>query len=259
MGSSPISSERAARILVCVLAAGASSRMGFPKLLAAYPGPDGADTCLLARACRAALGSRAAQVAVVTGAYAGEMAPVLEGLREGFEDSRRHAGGADLADPARAPEPRLVELRNHAWPQGQASSVRLAARHALERGFDAVVFMAADQPFVTVEHLDALIAAFEQTQAAEPAGAEPPPAPFALRSRCGTRQGNPCLFPREALPLFEALAGDEGARQLFRSGALRAVPADIPADPAHDVFRDLDTPEDFAAFVRERRQATPSR
>ena len=100
MGPSPISSGRAARVLVCVLAAGASSRMGFPKLLAAYPGPDGTDTCLLARACRAALGSRAAQVAVVTGAYAGEMAPVLEGLREGFEDSRRHAGGADPADPA---------------------------------------------------------------------------------------------------------------------------------------------------------------
>ena len=257
MGSSPISSGRAARVLVCVLAAGASSRMGFPKLLAAYPGPGGADTCLLARACRAALGSRAAQVAVVTGAYAGEMAPVLEGLRGGLEDPSRHAGGADPADPARAPEPRLVELRNGAWSQGQASSVRLAAQHALARGFDAVVFMAADQPFVTAEHLDALIAAFEQMQAAGPAGAAP--APFALRSRCGTRQGNPCLFPREALPLFEALAGDEGARQLFRSGALAAVPADIPADPAHDVFRDLDTPEDFAAFVRERRQATPSR
>lgn len=257
MGSSPISSERAARVLVCVLAAGASSRMGFPKLLAAYPGPGGADTCLLARACRAALGSRAAQVAVVTGAYAGEMAPVLEGLRGGLGDPSRHAGGADPADPAHAPEPRLVELRNDAWSQGQASSVRLAEQYALARGFDAVVFMAADQPFVETEHLDALIAAFEQTQAAEPAGAAS--APFALRSRCGTRQGNPCLFPREALPLFEALAGDEGARQLFRSGALAAVPADIPADPAHDVFRDLDTPEDFAAFVRERRQATPSR
>ncbi len=79
------------------------------------------------------------------------------------------------------------------------------------------------------------------------------PAPYALHSRCGTRQGNPCLFPREALPLFETLAGDEGARQLFRSGTLAALPADIPPTPGHDVFCDLDTPEEFAGFVEGRR------
>ena len=96
------------RVIVCVLAAGASSRMGFPKLLATFPGPDGADTCLLARACRAALGSRATQVAVVTGAYAGEMEPLLEGLREEFEKSHQSIAGIELADSAAAPALRLV-------------------------------------------------------------------------------------------------------------------------------------------------------
>ena len=249
MGSS-ISGGWKACVLVCVLAAGASSRMGFPKLLAAFSGSDGAGTCLLTRACRAALDSRATQVAVVTGAYAGEMAPVLEGLREGFEDSRQCIGGAGLTDSATAPAPRLVELRNDAWSQGQATSVRLAAQYALAYDFDAIIFMAADQPFVEVEHLNALIAAFENMRAAE--APEAMAVPFALRSRCGTRQGNPCLFPRETLPLFEALTGDEGARQLFRSGVLVVVPIDIPPVPGHDVFCDLDTPDEFERFKATR-------
>ena len=249
MGSS-IPGGRETRVIVCVLAAGASSRMGFPKLLAAFPGPDGADTCLLTRACRAALDSRATQVAVVTGAYAGEMAPVLEGLREGFEDSCQCIEGTGPADSAPASTPRLVELRNDAWSQGQATSVRLAAQYALANDFDAIIFMAADQPFVEAEHLNALIEAFENMRATE--ATEATAAPFALRSRCGTRQGNPCLFPRETLPLFETLTGDEGARQLFRSGALTAVPTDIPPVPGHDVFCDLDTPEEFERFKAAR-------
>ena len=264
MVSSPIPSGWAARVLVCVLAAGSSTRMGFPKLLATYPGPDGAGTRLLERACRAALDSRAAQVAVVTGAYAAEMAPVIERLSGTCASSERRGAGAGTAAgedglvgevgpagpsmPAAATEPRLVVLRNDAWSQGQSSSVRLAARHALAHGFDAAIFMAADQPFVEAAHLDALVAAFENMQAAGPADA--PGAPYALRSRCGERQGNPCLFPREALPLFETLAGDEGARQLFRSGALLAVPTDIPPVPECDVFCDLDTPEEFMEFAR---------
>ena len=249
MGSS-IPSGRAARVLVCVLAAGASSRMGFPKLLAAFLGSDGAGTCLLTRACRAALDSRATQVAVVTGAYAKEMAPVLEELRGLFEKSHQSIEGAGPAGSASARMPHLVELRNDAWSQGQATSVRLAARHARDNDFDAIIFMAADQPFVEAEHLDALIAAFENMRATEAAGAAA--TPCALRSRCGTSQGNPGLFPRETLPLFDALTGDEGARQLFRSGMLVAVPADIPPVPGHDVFCDLDTPEEFERFRQAR-------
>ena len=245
MGSS-IPGGREARVLVCVLAAGASSRMGFPKLLAAFPGPDGADTCLLAHACASALDSRAAQVAVVTGAYADEMEPLLEELCDRFGESRQYIEGTGPADSASARMPRHVELRNDAWSQGQATSVRVAAQYARALDFDAVIFMAADQPFVEAEHLDALIAAFEDMRATEAAGAAA--TPCALRSRCGTHQGNPCLFPRETLPLFETLTGDEGARQLFRSGVLVVVPIDIPPVPGHDVFCDLDTPDEFERF-----------
>lgn len=249
MGSS-IPDGRKAHVLICVLAAGSSSRMGFPKLLASFSGSDGAGTCLLTRACRAALDSRATQVAVVTGAYADEMAPVLEELRGRFEKSRQNIEGAGPTDSACAREPRLVELRNDAWSQGQASSVRLAAQHARALDFDAIIFMAADQPFVEAEHLDALIAAFEQMQGTEATAAAS--ASFALRSRCGTHQGNPCLFPRETLPPFETLTGDEGARQLFRSGTVTPIPVDVPCAPGTDPFCDLDTPEEFEQFRQAR-------
>ena len=234
------------RVLACVLAAGSSSRMGFPKLLEPYLERSELTTCLLEHACEVALDSRACQVAVVTGAYAGKMTPILESCA-GFDQLRRLE---KLGDRGRGTARHLVELRNDTWSQGQATSVRLAAQHARALDFDAIIFMAADQPFVEAEHLDALIAAFEQMQGTEATDAAP--ASFALRSRCGTHQGNPCLFPREALPLFETLSGDEGARQLFRSGTIAAVPADIPPAPGHDVFCDLDTPEEFEQFRQAR-------
>lgn len=238
--------RQTSRVLACVLAAGSSSRMGFPKLLEPYLERSGLTTCLLEHACEVALDSRACQVAVVTGAYAGKMAPILESCA-GFDQLKRLE---KLGERDRGTVRRLVELRNDAWSQGQATSVRLAAQHARALDFDAIIFMAADQPFVEAEHLDALIAAFEQMQGTEVTDAAP--APFALRSRCGTHQGNPCLFPRETLPLFETLTGDEGARQLFRSGTLTPIPVDVPPVPGHDVFCDLDTPEEFEHFKATR-------
>lgn len=238
--------RQTSRVLACVLAAGSSSRMGFPKLLEPYLERSGLTTCLLEHACEVALDSRACQVAVVTGAYAGKMTPILESCA-GFDQLRRleKLGGRD-----RGTARHLVELRNDAWLQGQATSVRLAARYACDNDFDAIIFMAADQPFVEAEHLDALIAAFEQMQGTEATDAAP--ASFALRSRCGTHQGNPCLFPRETLPLFETLTDDEGARQLFRSDTLTPIPVDVPCTTGTDPFCDLDTPEEFERFRQAR-------
>lgn len=243
--------RQTSRVLACVLAAGSSSRMGFPKLLASYSEHSGLTTCLLEHACEVALDSRACQVAVVTGAYAGKMTPILESCA-GFDQLKRleKLGGRD-----RGATRHLVELRNDAWSKGQASSVRLAARHARDNDFDAIIFMAADQPFVGTAHLNALVAAFEALCHAEASHAQPTetrPAPIALRTRCAGRQGNPCLFPRETLPLFETLSGDEGARQLFRSGMLTPIPVDVPCAPGADPFCDLDTPEEFERFRQAR-------
>lgn len=317
------------RTLVAVLAAGRSARMGFPKLLAPYPDGHGGQTCLLERACTEALASRAAHVAVVGGAYLPQTRALVAACAKMCARSARfpdvaspHPGrpaqqavqrtGAPLrtAGPRLAqstqgplvtsdtdgPLDRLVLLENDAWQQGQSSSVRLAAAHADEHGFDALLVMAADQPFVCARHLDALIAAFEERgaqRAGEPweepdtrraprkaglkpccasAAAGPQDAgckregrgsaddsarPWALRAASGGHQGNPCLFPRQAFSLLATLEGDEGARQLFRSGALAGVPVEMPGggadagSPARDLFCDLDTLEAFERFARQ--------
>ena len=223
--------ERARKVLVGVLAAGRSSRMGFPKLLEPYDGGEGS-TCLLVRACGEALASEADGVAVVLGAYGHEAIVALE-------------------DAGLAGERRLTVLVNNAWNQGQATSVAALARHARQSGVDGLVVMAADQPYVRVRHIDALIRAFRSGLADGGDGG----IPRALRSQQGTRQGNPCLFPREAFSLLEGLSGDEGARQLFRNGTVAAVPVDVCKDEpngAPNIFLDLDTPEEFEAFVEGR-------
>ena len=190
------------RVCACVLAAGESRRMGECKLLMPFAG-----STLLERALEAATGCAAEEAVVVTGASADEMAPTV--ARFGAR-----------------------EVRNRAWAQGQAGSVRAAVRHAASEGFDAVLLMVADQPCVTASHLDALL------REREAGGA------WAYVSEAGGRTGNPCLFDERCFPDLLELKGDEGARSLLRRRP------DIPVrrvrfDDAR-LFEDADAPEDLA-------------
>lgn len=109
--------------------------------------------------------------------------------------------------------------------QGQASSVRLAAAHAIQSGAGALCILLADMPFVTRDHLDRLIAAFAQsggTVASARNGQALPPA----------------IFPSGAFQSLIALEGDSGARQLLAEATLVAG-----KDP---VLIDIDTRADLA-------------
>lgn len=108
---------------------------------------------------------------------------------------------------------------------GQASSVRLAAAHAINSGASALCIMLADMPFITRDHIGRLIAAFEQsggTVASARHGQAMPPAIFAV----------------DALPSLTALEGDAGARGLLADARLVAA-----ADP---ILMDIDTGQDLA-------------
>ena len=198
--------ESKGRALVAVLAAGASRRMGAPKLLLPYLDSKGSKTCLLERACAAACASRASGVAVVCGPNVDEVRAVVGRCASGC------AGGCEAGRPS--------VLVNGAWETGQASSVACAARAALEGGFDALVVMTADQPFVEARHLDALMAAHA---GAAPEGADgfstagpDGRAVHALRASRGGRGGNPCLFPARRAPPAARPGGRRG-----RASALR--------------------------------------
>ena len=116
-------------------------------------------------------------------------------------------------------------IANEDAAQGQATSVRIAAAQAIESGADALCIMLADMPFVTREHIDRLIAAFEQsggTVASARRGQAMPPAIFSFVS----------------LATLMALEGDSGARGLLAEA--RMVAGD------DRLLMDVDTAEDLA-------------
>lgn len=116
-----------------ILAAGASSRMGQPKVLLEWQGET-----LIHRVARTALSARLEPVIVVAGALSPQIEQALPHL--------------DI---------KLVANPN--WSAGQSTSVR-AGIQALPQDTQAVVFLLGDQPFVTVELIQKLIETYQKTR-----------------------------------------------------------------------------------------------
>lgn len=124
------------------------------------------------------------------------------------------------------------EAFNPSWERGQSTSVRTAARFAAAHGYDLLLVMVADQPYVEASHLDTLLRAYAEGGAC------------ACVTRGAGRQGNPCLFDRTCFPLLEGLDGDEGARSMLRAHPELGVRA-VPVADAR-VLDDVDTPDELA-------------
>lgn len=157
-----------------VLAAGASRRLGQPKQLLPVGG-----TPLIRRVTELALSLPAAAVAVVLGAHAERIRPVLAGV------------------PAEI-------ILNPDWAEGLAASVRLGVGFAEEKGADAALFLLVDQPFVTGTLLNQLLETYRQT--GQPL----------VACDYGTEQGVPLLVASRFFGELAQLRGDRGARALLR-------------------------------------------
>jgi CTP:molybdopterin cytidylyltransferase MocA len=192
-------SRPAASIGCAVLAAGASRRMGRPKQLLPYHGQP-----LLRRAALVASASSVTCAAAVLGAHAAETMAVLHDLP------------IDLVE-------------NVHWDLGMSTSVRAAVEWARSRDCDGLLLAVADQPHLSVAHLNALIAAS--------AGAT-----RIAASAYGGVLGVPALFPWELFPRLESLSGDQGARSVLRHAAFRVVPVAWP-----EGAKDIDRIEDLEA------------
>lgn len=116
----------APRVSAVVLAAGASARMGEPKLALMVDGVP-----MLRRVAQAALASRCGEVVVVLGTYADRYRPLLDDL-----DVRV----AINPDPA----------------EGMGSSIRRGVE-ATSPDVDGVVILLGDQPFVSAAIIDRLL------------------------------------------------------------------------------------------------------
>jgi molybdenum cofactor cytidylyltransferase len=120
-------------IAAVILAAGGSSRFGYPKQLLTHEGEN-----LVRRAATAAIDAKLSPVIVVLGAYASTIKQQLSGI--------------DAA----------IFVENAKWANGQASSLRLGIKAAMSVDADAALVMLADQPLVDSDSLSKLIHAFDE-------------------------------------------------------------------------------------------------
>jgi molybdenum cofactor cytidylyltransferase len=150
---------------------------------------------------------------VVTGEHHDLIAPVLEGT------------GVEV-------------LFNPRHPEGQLGSLLHGLRWAFaQTAGDWVLATLVDVPRVQSSTVRAL------TKAAGDTGAR------AVRPLYGDKHGHPVVWRRDVLPLLEGADPAQGARTVMRSLAVQGVVRDLPVDDA-GVLTDLDTPEDYDAWVK---------
>jgi len=199
-----------------ILAAGASIRMGTPKQLLTFDG-----RTLIRRTIEAAQGALCRPILVVLGAHADQIRPET----------------ADLD---------VFVLQNPEWPEGMASSIRVAMQTLQARtpAPGGAILTVCDQPYVSSEHLRTLIQTSRSSRQ-----------PIVASQYVGIL-GVPALFAPNLWPELLALTGESGARSVIRRHVREVCPVPFPEGAC-----DLDTPEDilsigaryFDAPPRERR------
>ncbi len=182
----------AMRVAAIILAAGEARRFGSPKQLADWQGRP-----LLRHVVLQTLAAPVAEIIVVLGAHARQVAPVVHGLP-------------------------VTLAVNHAWEQGMSGSVKIGLRAARVQP-DAALFLLADQPRVTPELIRGLIQAHAATRAA------------IVAPRAGDRPGNPVLFARALFPELMQVTGDQGGRAVMRAQGDRIHWVEVAREALFDI------------------------
>ena len=192
------------KVAAIVLAAGASTRFEpspTPKQLLTWQGRP-----LVAHTADIAWAAGLDPVLVVLGAEAERVAPALEG--------------------------RPVQvLRNYRWAEGMSSSISVGLA-ALPAHTEAALFLPIDQPLITPQVLQALIARWE----------DDPGADIIVPRTAKGQRGTPVLFERAYFPELAQLSGDIGGRALFEANVDRMAYVEVSPP---EILTDADTPEAF--------------
>ena len=191
---------------IIILAAGDSSRMGTPKQLLMYAGET-----LLQRTIHTAQ-AVAETVVVVLGA---EASTLVRACNPSAGDT-------------------YSTIQNNNWREGMGTSVSLGLRTLLDAHPDthAAIFLLCDQPLVTSDILQQIIALHETTGS-----------PIVAAAYNGTL-GVPALFDSSLFPALLALNGTDGARKIIQQHRSYALGVPFPAGAI-----DIDTPADYARLV----------
>jgi molybdenum cofactor cytidylyltransferase len=128
----------------------------------------------------------------------------------------------------------VLEAMHQHWESGMGSSVRVGVEAVVKADarVAAVVLMLCDQPFVTWEVVDRLVAKYRQTGR-----------PI-VASQYGGSFGVPTLFDKSILEELARLEDGEGAKQIIH----RHLP-EVHLLPFPGGEIDVDTPEDFARLL----------
>jgi molybdenum cofactor cytidylyltransferase len=133
---------------------------------------------------------------------------------------------------ARADEIRArIDVGDHVvaedWAEGQSASLRAGVAALADA--DRVIVLLADQPFITREAIEAVLAL----------GGD------AARASYHGDPGHPVVLGRAVLERVGELRGDAGARELLQDFQVRTVEATGLCDPT-----DIDTPDQLEAPAR---------
>jgi molybdenum cofactor cytidylyltransferase len=189
------------KIIPIILAAGSSSRLGQPKQLLVYQG-----ITLLERVFEIAK-KVTKNTKIVVGNYSEEIIQLIDDKQ--------------------------VILHNPAAHEGMGTSIRVGVE-AVKNEADAVLILLTDQPFVTFELLEKMIALYEESQA-----------PI-IACDYGEQLGVPILFDRQFFPELLQLSGDKGARAFLKN-----YPDQIKTVSFPEGKFDIDTPEDLVILRRD--------
>lgn len=195
----------ASNIAVVILAAGASNRMGSPKQLLKW----GSET-LIIHAIQKAINLSTKEVIVILGAN--------------YEKIKEHIDNFPV-----------TILNNPNWNLGLGNSIACASKYLSTQNndLDGVMITLVDQPFITKEFLNKLIANFS------------PGKNQIIATAYENNYGVPVLFDKSYFKKLIALNDDFGAKQVLKENE-SSIKALIP--PVKNV--DLDYKEDYESYYK---------
>jgi molybdenum cofactor cytidylyltransferase len=193
---------------VVILAAGESRRMGVPKQILPIFGVP-----MLKYLVDEVLDTEAHPVTVVVGANKTKIVPLLENIPIGIID-------------------------NPEWQKGMGSSIKmgLVGSYLITKGFDGLIFMTSDMPFVNAEVINKLIKTAREF-----------PEKTIIASKYAGTLGIPVLYKKERFEDILDMKPQQGAKQFFNKYQDEIVTIDFDLGAI-----DLDTKEDYYNFLQSK-------